>query len=108
MVTKTLDQHIAITPGVAGGKARVAGSRITVHTIAVWHELLGRGADEIATEYDLSLADVYAALAWYFDHREEIDREIEEGRVFVEALRRRTPSRLAQKLREARSDGPED
>jgi uncharacterized protein (DUF433 family) len=98
VATKTLDQHIEITPGVAGGKPRIAGHRITVQNIAVWHERLGRSVDEIATEYDLSLADVYAALAYYFDHREEIDQQIKEDEAFVEDLRRRNPSRLAQKL----------
>lgn len=89
----TLNQHIEITPGVAGGKPRIAGRRITVQNIAIWHERLGRSADEIATEYDLTLADVYAALAYYFDHLEEIDRAIEESNAFVEALRLQTPSK---------------
>jgi uncharacterized protein (DUF433 family) len=57
--------HIDITPGIAGGKPRIAGHRITVQNIVVCHERLGRSADEIATEYDLSLADVYAALTYY-------------------------------------------
>lgn len=99
MATKTLDQHIEDTPGIAGGRARIAGHRITVHNIVVWHERMGQSADEIATEYDLSLSDVYAALAYYFDHRGEIDREIEEGTLFIEALRQSTPSKLTQKLR---------
>jgi uncharacterized protein (DUF433 family) len=80
MATKTLDQHIEITPAIAGGKPRVAGHRITVADIAVWHERLGKSADEIAAEYDLTLADVYAALAYYFDHRDEIDQSIREER----------------------------
>ncbi len=88
-----------MTPGIAGGKPRIAGHCITVQNIAIWHERLGRSADEIATEYDLTLADVYAALAYYFDHREEIDRSIEESNAFVEALRKQTPSKLQQKLR---------
>ena len=53
MGPKTLDQHIEITPGIAGGKPRIAGHRITVQNIAIWHERLGRSADEIATEYGL-------------------------------------------------------
>jgi uncharacterized protein (DUF433 family) len=107
MEPKTLDQHIEITPGVAGGKPRIAGHRITVQNIAVWHERLGRSADEIAAEYDLTLADVYAALAYYSDHRVEIDRSIEEGEAFAEALRRRTPSKVRQKLQERKDDGGE-
>lgn len=98
--TKTMDQHIEITPGVAGGRPRIAGHRITVENIAIWHERMGMSADEIATEYDLSLADVYAALAYYFDHRIEIERSIEEGEAFVEALRQKTPSKLQKKLEE--------
>ncbi len=58
------------------------------------HKRLGRSADEIATEYDLTLTDVYAALTYYFDHREEIDCSIEEGDAFVEVLRQQTPSKL--------------
>ena len=98
MATRILDQHIEISPGIAGGKPRITGQRITVHNIVVWHERMGRSADEIAAEYDLTLADVYAALVYYFDHRSEIDRQIEEGKMFVEALRERAPSKLKQKL----------
>lgn len=85
-MTTTLDQHIAITPGIAGGKPRIAGHRITVQDIVIWHERLGRNADEIAIEYGLSLANVYAAPAYYFDHRADIDRSIEESNAFIEAF----------------------
>ena len=33
MTTRTLDAHIEITPGVTGGKPRIAGRRITVESI---------------------------------------------------------------------------
>ncbi len=94
----TIASHIDVTPGVAGGKPRIAGHRITVQNIVIWHERLGLGADEIATEYGLSLGDIYAALAYYFDHREEIDRAIREDEEFIAELRRRTPSILSDKL----------
>ena len=54
-----------ITPGISGGKPRIAGHRITVENIVIWHERLGKSADEIASDYDITLADVYAALAYY-------------------------------------------
>lgn len=94
----TIASHIEITPGVVGGKPRIAGHRITVQNIVVWHERMGLSADEIATEYDLSLGDVYAALAYYYDHREVIDRAIREDEEFIAELRRRTPSRLRARL----------
>jgi uncharacterized protein (DUF433 family) len=94
-MAKVLDDHIEITPGIAGGKPRISGRRITVQDIAIWHERMGRSADEIATEYDLTLADVYAALTYYFDHRAEIDESIRDGEAFAEALREQTPSKLS-------------
>jgi len=61
---------------------------------------MGMIPDEIATEYDLTLAEVYAALAYYFDHRAEIDQSIVESEAFVEALRQNTPSILKQRIQE--------
>ena len=77
MTTETLNQHIEITPGISSGKPRIAGHRITVENIVIWHERLGKSADEIASDYDITLADVYAALAYYFDHRHEIDQSLD-------------------------------
>jgi len=98
MSTKTLDQHIEITPGVCGGKARIAGRRIRVQDIVAFHLRWGQPVDEIAHEYELDRADIYAALAYYFDHREEIDREISGDEAFVEEMRRQHPSLLRRKL----------
>lgn len=60
---------------------------------------MGFSADEIASEYDLALSEIYAVLAWTFDHRAEIDQAIRDERAFVERLRQMTPSRLPEKLR---------
>jgi uncharacterized protein (DUF433 family) len=94
----TLNQHIEITPGVAGGKPRIAGHRITVQNVIIWHERMGLTADEIATEYGLTLADVYAALAYYYDHRGEIDASIHADEEFVAELRKITRSKLKEKI----------
>jgi len=94
-----LGKHIEVTPGVTGGKPRIAGRRITVENVVVWHERMGMSPDEIAAEHDLSLADVYAALAYYHDHRVDVDREIEADEAFVAELKRKVPSALARKLR---------
>jgi uncharacterized protein (DUF433 family) len=94
----TVSGHITITPHVAGGKPRIAGHRIKVQDIVLWHERFDMSADEIAAEYDLSLADVYAALAYYYDHRDEIDRSIQSDDAFVTELRQRIPSKLRARL----------
>ena len=94
-----LNEHVEITPGIAGGKPRIAGHRITVQNIAIWHERMGMSADEIATEYGLTLGDVFAALAYYHDHRAEIDEAIRADDAFVKQLREIGPSVLKEKLR---------
>ena len=79
--------HIISTPDTLGGKPRIAGHRISVQDVAIWHERMGMSADEIATEYGLTLGEVYAALSYYHDHREEIDARIREGAARVEELK---------------------
>ena len=105
MVTKTHDQHIEITPDICGGKPRISGHRITVQQIAIWHDRMGRSADEIGTEYDLDLSDIYAALTYYFDHREAIDQSIETSDNCLEDIRQNTPSLVQQKLRQDTANG---
>ncbi|MEM6645770.1 MAG: DUF433 domain-containing protein [Bacteroidota bacterium] len=97
-VTKTLDERIVSTPDVCAGKPRIAGRRITVQHIAIWHDRLGRSADEIASDYQLDLADIYAALAYYFAHRERIDASIASDQAFADDFRTQQPSLLQQKL----------
>jgi uncharacterized protein (DUF433 family) len=98
MVLKTLDEHIEMTPGVMGGKPRIAGHRISVQDVVIWHNEMGHSVEQIAEDYNLSLADVYAALAYYYDHKEEVDRAIVEGEKFVEEMKKQYPSKLKKKL----------
>ncbi len=102
MALDVLERHIEITPGIAGGKPRIAGHRITVQNVVVWHERMGMSADEICAEYELTLAEVYAALVYYFDHRDEVDLSIRASEAFVEDLRRCHSSALERKLKARR------
>lgn len=95
MSIKTLDKHIEITAGIAGGKPRIAGHRITVQNVVIWHEWLGISADEIVAQYNLTLSDVYAALTYYYDHKEEIDKSIKENDAFIQQLRKKIPSKIS-------------
>ncbi len=95
-----ISEHIEITPGVCGGKPRIAGHRIKVQDVVIWHERLGLSPDEIVSQYPtITLADVYAALAYYHDHLQEIRQQIREGEAFARELQAKTPSILQQKLR---------
>jgi uncharacterized protein (DUF433 family) len=91
-------QHIESSPEVAGGKPRITGHRTTVQNVVIWHERMGLSADEIASQHGLSLADVYAALAYYYDHRQTIDEAILADESYVAELRSRTKSKLSGKI----------
>jgi uncharacterized protein (DUF433 family) len=94
----TIASHIEITPGTCGGKPRIAGHRIRVKDIVIWHEHEGESADEIVSKFpQLTHADVYAALAYYFDHRKEIDVELAEDEKFFEEMSKAQPSKLNSK-----------
>jgi len=97
-MAQTLDCHIVATPGTLGGKPRIAGRRISVADVAVWHEWQGQTAEEIATTINLTLAQVHAALAYYYDHKDEIDTYLRESEELIEAMKKRYPSKLAAKL----------
>ena len=93
-------EHIEVTPGVCGGKPRIAGTRIRVQDIYVWHELQGQSADEIVSNFPhISLGDVHAALTYYFDHQVEIQQQMKADDIFVDDLRQKYPSKLQEKLK---------
>ncbi len=93
-MVNTLDSRIVIDEAITGGKARIADTRITVKTIAVRHELLGHSAEEIASDYSLSLADIYTALAYYYTHKSEIEAAIKQEEVLIQRLKKEIPSKL--------------
>jgi uncharacterized protein (DUF433 family) len=81
-------QHIEIDPARCGGKPCIAGTRIRVWDIHVWHNLRGQSPEQIVGDFpQLSLADVYAALAYYLDHRVEIEQQMKEAEAFADEMR---------------------
>ncbi len=81
--------HIDMTAGLCGGRPRIRGTRVKVSEIASRHVEDGESADEIADALpQLTLAQVYAALAYYYDHREEIEAELREQDELVVRLAR--------------------
>lgn len=82
-----INSHIEITPNICGGKPRIKGHTIKVQDIVIWHERMGLSPDEIIYYYPIiTLSDVYAALTYYQDHREEIRQQIEEGETSPQQL----------------------
>jgi uncharacterized protein (DUF433 family) len=83
-----LSRYIELRHGPRGERPFIAGHRVRVQDVVLWNEE-GLSADEIVERVpSVSLADVYAALAYYFDHREEVDEQIREDHVFDSEMER--------------------
>lgn len=69
--------QIIQTPDVLGGKARIEGRRISVAHVAGHVVHHGWSLEQMKEAFNLRPAEIHAALAYYFDHQEEIDRLLE-------------------------------
>ncbi len=68
--------HIGSNPEIADGKPLIVGTRITVRCIAGYYQM-GMSADEILTTLPhLKPSQVHSALAYYFDHQDEVDLDL--------------------------------
>jgi uncharacterized protein (DUF433 family) len=73
-------------PGLHGGRPCIAGTGVTVRRIAVLHNA-GEAAEEIASDYQgVSLAQVHAALAYYYSNQAEIDADVDTEEREYDAL----------------------
>ena len=73
--TVDIGSLITSTPGIVEGRPRIAGTRISVRLIVGLYQQ-GRSPEEITLDYPhLTLAQVYAALAYYHANREAMDAE---------------------------------
>lgn len=72
---------------------------ITVDILAIEHELHGMTVDDLVREHEITKAQAHAALAYYYDHKAEIDARIEREEAEAERLAAKHPSLLRGKLR---------
>lgn len=75
MVSQSLESMIITNSQLRGGRPIISGTGVTVRTV-VGHYKLGLSPEEIADEMNLSLAGVYAALAYYHLNVDEIEADI--------------------------------
>ena len=72
------------------GAPMIEGTRIKVQVIAIDNQRWGLSPEQILEGYaGLTLGEIYSALAYYWDHKDEIDQQIEDERKFVKEMRRR-------------------
>lgn len=77
---------IVKTEEVLGGKARLDGRRVSVFQIGELYAAAGDAPEAIADQLSLSLAEVHAALAYYYEHPDEMAATRERQEDVVEAL----------------------
>ncbi|MGH2353193.1 MAG: DUF433 domain-containing protein [Chloroflexota bacterium] len=106
---KTEYPHIVRRPGMVGGRPRIAGTRLPVWQIALSSQK-GATVEQIVETYhpDITPAAVHSALAYYWDHKAEVDAEIEENRPEnVMAELRRDPNWIEEQPGRFRYKPPE-
>ena len=70
-IVKTEHPHIVRLEGVCGGEPVIDGLRVTVRHVVTLHRR-GETILEIAEALGITEAQVFHALSYFFDHREEI------------------------------------
>jgi uncharacterized protein (DUF433 family) len=103
----TAKQYIEVRKNRSGrDRVYIIGTRIRVQDIYVDSRIRGMTPDEIIDGLPhLSLAQVHAALAYYFDNREAILAEIRQDEAYVRSLMAVTgPGPLDRKLRAIEAD----
>jgi uncharacterized protein (DUF433 family) len=83
---------ISRRPDIRGGRPCIAGTGVSVRRIAQWHNM-GQIPEEIVQTFGghLSLAQVHAALAYYYANQLEIDADLQAEDFAAEALERQYP-----------------
>jgi|ERR1700680_1472029 len=85
----------------ADGVPLIAGTTMKVVELVTAHLAHGWSPEELHFQFPhLSLGQIHAALGYYWDHRDEIDADIDRRARYVEQLRREVgPSAIEAKLR---------
>lgn len=93
---------IVKTPGTCSGQPRIAGTRIKVKHVYTWVERMGMSPAQVVAAYpSLSMAQVHAALAYYWSHRDEIHQDMaDEDELVADLKARRGPSKIHERLDE--------
>src|SRR5437762_7111826 len=94
----SLADYVVKTTGVCSGQPHIAGTRIKVKHVYTWVEQMGMTPAQVVAEYPhLTMAQVHAALAYYWSHKDEIHQDIDdEARRVAELKAKAGPSRIQE------------
>jgi uncharacterized protein (DUF433 family) len=77
---------IVSDPGNCGGQPIIAGTSIRVVDVVASHIYRGLTAEELATNFALDMGQVHAALAYYYQHKSELDSRMRKDTADAEQL----------------------
>jgi len=80
-------REITKNKDICEGVPILAGTRVRVSDIAGVYDFQGMTPEQIAEEFSLSVADVFSALTYYYEHLEDIRQEIQSRKAFFEKVR---------------------
>jgi uncharacterized protein (DUF433 family) len=97
-LSETRYEHIVLDET---GAAWIGETTMKVVELVVTRAAYGWSPEELAFQYPhLTLGQIYSALAYYWDHRDELDRDIARRLARVDALKNSTPpTRLSERLK---------
>jgi uncharacterized protein (DUF433 family) len=88
-LVETRYEHIVLDET---GIPLIAGTTMKVIELVLEQTAYGWSPEELHFQHPyLSLGQIHSALAYYWDHKEELDQDIARRRARVEELRRTTP-----------------
>lgn len=98
MTQATAYEHIVINES---GVPFMEGTTMKVIELVLETVAYGWSPDELQFQHPyLTLGQIHSALAYYWDHKEELDRDIERRMERVEQIRREVgPSHLIERLK---------
>lgn len=77
---KIAHPHITSDPKICGGSSIISETRFPVRSVVAYVLHHGLTPEELVARFPhLTLAQVHDALAYYYDNREEVDRELAEN-----------------------------
>ncbi|HEX9943536.1 MAG TPA: DUF433 domain-containing protein [Thermoanaerobaculia bacterium] len=80
-------ESVVSDPEIRGGQPLVAGTTLRVSDLAAYHTLAGLTPEQLSVQFELDLARVHAALAFYYQNKTAIDAEIRSNADQAETLR---------------------
>lgn len=96
---QTRYEHIVLSPE---GVPSIVGTTMKVIELVTAQVAHGWSAEELHFQFPyLSLGKIYSALAYYWDHKDDLDRDVSRRLAITEQVQRQAPPpSLRERLRE--------